>query len=325
MTRCPDAVKNIWEWGRGAKMRTAAAENGVIMRKAQQTAYAKINLSLDILGKREDGYHLVKMVMQTIDLCDDLTFETEDRDCPAMEITLTADSGEISCGEDNLIVRAVRRMEKEFGIRKDLRITLKKRIPVAAGMAGGSTDAAAALRAVRDLFVPDVSDAELGRIGAALGADIPYCIAGGTQLSEGIGEVLTKLPDAPECGLVIVKPPVGVSTGEVYKRYDSLGPVRHPDIDAQIEAIRRGDLRGMAAECVNVLEEVTGAMYPQIGEIERFFEGKGAIVSRMTGSGPTVFSVFTTREEAAEAAAVFESEYAGQGCRVVSTGFIYLI
>ena len=294
------------------------------MRRVQQTAYAKINLSLDILGKREDGYHLVKMIMQTIDLSDDLTFETEDRNCSAMEITLSADASELSCGEDNLIVRAVRSMEKEFGIRKDLKITLKKRIPVAAGMAGGSTDAAAALRAVRDLFVPDVSDAELGRIGASLGADIPYCITGGTQLSEGIGEVLTPLPDAPQCGLVIVKPSVGVSTGEVYKRYDSLGIVRHPDVDAQIDAIRRGDLRGMAAECVNVLEEVTGVIYPQIGEIERFFEEKGALVSRMTGSGPTVFSVFTTREEADRAAAVFESEYCGQDCRVVSTGFVYL-
>ena len=295
------------------------------MRRVQQTAYAKINLSLDILGKREDGYHLVKMIMQTIDLSDDLTFETEDRDCSAMEITLSADASELSCGEDNLIVRAVRSMEKEFGIRKDLKITLKKRIPVAAGMAGGSTDAAAALRAVRDLFVPDVSDAELGRIGASLGADIPYCITGGTQLSEGIGEVLTPLPDAPQCGLVIVKPSVGVSTGEVYKRYDSLGPVRHPDIDAQIEAIKRGDPRGMAAECVNVLEEVTGAMYPQIREIEKFFEGKVALVSKITGSGPTVFSIFSTQEEAAGAAAVFESEYGGQDFRVVSTGFVYLI
>ena len=218
----------------------AAAENGVMMRKVQQKAYAKINLSLDILGKREDGYHLVRMVMQTIGLSDDLTFETGDRDCPSMEVSLEADSGEISCGEDNLIIRAVRRMEKEFGIRKDLKITLKKRIPVAAGMAGGSTDAAAALRAVRDLFVPDAADAELQRIGASLGADIPYCVTGGTQLSEGIGEILTVLPDAPQCGLVICKPSFGVSTAEVYRKYDGLGPVRHPDIDAQIGAIERG-------------------------------------------------------------------------------------
>ena len=295
------------------------------MRTVQETAYAKINLSLDILGKREDGYHLVRMVMQTIDLSDELTFETEDRECPSMEIRLQTDSGEISCGEDNLIVRAVRRMEKEFGIRKDLRITLKKRIPVAAGMAGGSTDAAAALRAVRDLFVPDVSDAGLQRIGATLGADIPYCVTGGTQLSEGIGEILTALPDAPQCGLVICKPPVGVSTAEVYRKYDSLGPVRHPDIDAQIDAIRRGDLLGMSRQCVNVLEEVTGAMYPEIGEIESFFEKEGAVVSRMSGSGPTVFAVFTDEEQARKAAESFMASNRGTDCSVISTRFIYRI
>ena len=285
----------------------AAAENGVMMRKVQQKAYAKINLSLDILGKREDGYHLVRMVMQTIGLSDDLTFETGDRECPSMEISLEADSGEISCGDDNLIIRAVRRMEKEFGIRKDLKITLKKRIPVAAGMAGGSTDAAAALRAVR------------------LGADIPYCVTGGTQLSEGIGEILTVLPDAPQCGLVICKPSFGVSTAEVYRKYDGLGPVRHPDIDAQIGAIERGDLWGMAEQCVNVLEEVTGAMYPEIGEIERFFESRGAVVSRMSGSGPTVFSVFTDSEQADKAAESYMATDRGQRCQVFSTRFIYRI
>ena len=296
------------------------------MRTSQQTAYAKINLSLDILGQREDGYHLVRMVMQTIDLSDDLIFETQDRDCSPMEITLETDSGEIPCGEDNLIVRAVRSMEKEFGISGELKITLRKRIPVAAGMAGGSTDAAAALRAVRDLFVPNVSDKELQRIGAKLGADIPYCITGGTQLSEGIGEILTKLPGAPACGLVIVKPPVGVSTGEVYRRYDSLGTdIAHPDIDAQIDAIARGDLRGMAAQCVNVLEEVTGAMYPEIGEIERFLMGEGAVVSRMSGSGPTVFAIFTDEEGARNAAAAFEAKYSGPDCQVFATGFVYRI
>ena len=295
------------------------------MRSVKQKAYAKINLSLDILGRLENGYHIVKMVMQTIDLSDELIFETQDRECPSMEVTLVTDNGEIPGGEDNLIVRAVRRMEYKYGIRRDLRITLKKNIPVAAGMAGGSTDAAAALRAVRDLFVPDVSDEELQKIGVTLGADIPYCVTGGTQLSEGIGEVLTVLPDAPQCGLVICKPPMGVSTGEVYKRYDSLEDVRHPDIDAQIEAIRRGDLAGMAGECGNVLEEVTGAMYPRIGEIERFFEKEGARVSKMSGSGPTVFAVFADKQEAARAAQAFEAADEGKGCRIIVCDFVYRI
>ena len=295
------------------------------MRKSIQKAYAKINLSLDILGRLENGYHIVKMVMQTIDLYDELIFETQDREFPSMEITLVSDSGEIPGGEDNLIVRAVRRMEAKYRIRRDLKITLKKNIPVAAGMAGGSTDAAAALRAVRDLFVPEVSDGELQKIGVTLGADIPYCVTGGTQLSEGIGEVLTVLPDAPQCGLVICKPPVGVSTGEVYKKYDSLEEVTHPDIEAQIEAIARGDLEGMAAQCVNVLEEVTGAMYPEIGEIEKFFESRGALVSRMSGSGPTVFAVFKEREEAQRAAEAFEAAGTGRGCKVIHSSFIYRI
>ena len=229
------------------------------MRRNVQTAYAKINLSLDILGRMDNGYHIVKMVMQTIDLSDELIFETRDIDCPAsMEITLVSDNGEIPAGEDNLIVRAVRRMEAKYSIRKDLKITLKKRIPVAAGLAGGSTDAAAALRAVRDLFVPEVSDEELQKIGVTLGADIPYCITGGTQLSEGIGEVLTVLPDAPQCGLVIVKPPVGVSTGEVYKRYDSLDQVTHPDIDAQIRREREYERRLSSARSRANLDELTG-------------------------------------------------------------------
>ena len=297
------------------------------MRRNVQTAYAKINLSLDILGRMDNGYHIVKMVMQTIDLSDELIFETRDIDCPAsMEITLVSDNGEIPAGEDNLIVRAVRRMEAKYSIRKDLKITLKKRIPVAAGLAGGSTDAAAALRAVRDLFVPEVSDEELQKIGVTLGADIPYCITGGTQLSEGIGEVLTVLPDAPQCGLVIVKPPVGVSTGEVYKRYDSLDQVTHPDIDAQIRAIRNGDLAGMDGQCGNVLEEVTGAMYPMIGEIERFFENEGAMVSRMSGSGPTVFAVFADEKEAGRASNAFYQTRGREGkCEVIPCKFIYRI
>ena len=295
------------------------------MRKNIQTAYAKINLSLDILGRLENGYHIVKMVMQTIDLSDELVFETQDRDCPSMEITLASDSGKIPCGEDNLIIKAIRRMESKYRIRKDLKVTLKKRIPVAAGMAGGSTDAAAALRAVRDLFVPEVSDEELQKIGVTLGADIPYCITGGTQLSEGIGEVLRVLPEAPQCGLVICKPPVGVSTGEIYRRYDQLEEVKHPDIDAQIRAIEQGDLVNMAGECGNVLEEVTGAMYPRIGEIEAFLEKEGALVSRMTGSGPTVFAIFRKQEQADKAAEKLKASEHAEDCEIISCRFIYRI
>lgn len=295
------------------------------MRQSVQTAYAKINLSLDILGKQEDGYHRVRMVMQTVDLSDTLLVETQDRDLSRMELELITDSEEISTGEDNLICRAVRLMSETYGLHTDLRITLHKRIPVAAGLAGGSTDAAAAFRAVRDLFVPAVPDEQLQKLGVRLGADIPYCIAGGTKLSEGIGERLTPLPDAPQCGLVLVKPPIGISTAAAYKAYDSLREVRHPEIDAQIAAIRNRDLRGMAAQCGNVLEMVTGESYPLIGQIEKFLEGQGAIVSRMSGSGPTVFALFDSEERAHMARKAFEREKIAGGCRSFDSRFIYRI
>lgn len=295
------------------------------MRKSEQRAYAKINLSLDILGKREDGYHIVRMVMQTVDLYDTLRFETNDCDLEQMKIELTADSDEIPSGDDNLICRAVRLLAETYGLHTDLRISLQKRIPVAAGMAGGSTDAAAALRAARDLFLPSVTDEDLQKLAVRLGADIPYCITGGTQLSEGIGEKLTALRDAPQCGLVLIKPSVSVSTGEAYKAYDGLRDVRHPDIEAQIAAIRAGDFAEMAAHCGNVLELVTGGKYPLIGQIERFMEERGATVSRMSGSGPTVFALFESEETAHEALKAFEREDISQGCRSFCSRFVYRI
>ena len=292
------------------------------MRRVTKTAYAKINLSLDVLGRREDGYHLVKMVMQTIDLSDTLVFETGDRECDGMTVQLVTDSKEISTGKDNLVCRAIMAMAGEYGISRDIKVTLHKRIPVAAGIAGGSTDAAAALRAMRDLFVPDASNEDLARIALPIGADVPYCIEGGTRLSEGIGETLTELPDAPQCGLVIIKPDVGVSTAEIYKAYDSLKGVLHPDIDAQVRAIRSGDLAAMAGTCGNVLENVTGAMYPQIGRIESYMTEHGALAAKMSGSGPTVFAIFADPAEAASAAAACAGEPEFKNCIVCHSRFV---
>lgn len=293
------------------------------VRRVTKTAYAKINLSLDVLGRRKDGYHLIKMIMQTIDLSDTLVFETEDRETESMEITLRTDNPLIPSGEDNLICRAIRAMAEEYKVRRDITVTLDKRIPVAAGIAGGSTDAAAAMRAFRDLFVPDVTNADLRRIALPLGADIPYCIEGGTRLSEGIGEALTVLPDAPQCALVIAKPAAGVSTAEIYHAYDALTDVRHPDIDAQIRAIRDGDLPGMAVQCINVLEEVTGAMYPQIGRMESWFMENGALASRMSGSGPTVFAIYNAPGPAERAVAECIKDPAFAGCEVYLSRFVY--
>ncbi len=292
------------------------------MRRVTKTAYAKINLSLDVLGRRDDGYHLVKMIMQTVSLSDTLVFETEDSRRDQMQVRLFTDSEEISSGEDNLICRAIRSMAKEYDLHSDITVKLEKRIPVSAGIAGGSTDAAAALRAMRDLFVPSATNEDLARIALPLGADIPYCIEGGTRLSEGIGETLTELKDAPQCGLVIARPDIIVSTADVYNAYDALRDVQHPDIDGQIRAIRAGDLKGMAEKCENVLEEVTGLLYPQIGIIEEFLMEQGALTARMSGSGPTVFAIFDDPGRAARAAHRCEGAPAFEGCRIYESRFV---
>lgn len=240
-----------------------------ITKTITRNACAKINLGLDVVGVREDGYHLLRMIMQQIDLYDTLTF-TVTKVQGSGEIRLMDESGLSPAGQDNLICRAVRMMEEEYHLCADIEVRLIKRIPVAAGLAGGSTDAAAAFTAVRDLLVPQVTDRELMELGVRLGADIPYCIAGGIRLSEGIGEILTPLPPMPECAIVLIKPEASASTAHVYKAVDALGGYHHPDIDGQIEALGAGDLRGLAEKCENVLELVTGANLPVIGRIEEF-------------------------------------------------------
>lgn len=294
------------------------------MRTVTEDAYAKINLGLDVTGVREDGYHLVKMIMQTVGISDTLVFTdlgVSKEGCT--QITLTGAEGPVPAGDDNLVCRAIRVMDKTYGIGHDMAVHLEKRIPVAAGMAGGSTDAAAAFRAMRDLFVPKVTDEELERLALPLGADIPYCIKGGTQLAEGIGEELTLLPDAPECSLVVVKPGTDISTGGIYKAYDALHNTWHPDIDGQMEAIRGGDLRTMASLCGNVLELVTGPRCPAVGQIEQFFAGCGALCAMMTGSGPAVFAVFDDRGVAQKSLESFKKSETAAGCSSFLTGFVY--
>lgn len=293
------------------------------MRAVTEKAYAKINLGLDVTGVRDDGYHLVKMIMQTVGISDTLTFAdlgTSASDKP--KITLSGAQGDVPAGEDNLISRAIRAMDSAYGIGHDIDVRLEKTIPVAAGMAGGSTDAAAAFRAMRDLFVPAATDEELQKLALPLGADIPYCIAGGTKLAEGIGEKLTALPAAPDCSLVIVKPGEDVSTGGIYKAYDALHNAWHPDIDGQVQAVRGGDLRGMAEKCGNVLELVTGPRCPQIKRIEQFFMECGALQAMMTGSGPTVFAVFDDERAAKMSLEKFRKSETAAGCSCFQTGFV---
>ena len=260
----------------------------------EKKAYAKINLGLDVTGKRDDGYHIVRMIMQNVDLYDTLTFE----DNETGEICLTASSEKIPTDESNLICKVALQLKKEFGVSKGANIHLVKRIPVAAGMAGGSTDGAAAYVALNELWNLGLDKKKLCELAVKLGADIPYCIIGGTALAEGIGEELTVISDMPACHIVIAKPAIDVSTGWVYKELDSRKIIEHPDIDGIRAAIEDGNIKAMCSLIGNVLESVTAGKYTVIGDIEKILEDSGAVGAFMTGSGPTVFAVFDDEDKA---------------------------
>lgn len=281
----------------------------------ERKAYAKINLGLDVLRRRGDGYHEVKMIMQTVNIWDKLTFAVND----GPGIQLSVGDAALPAGEDNLICRAARLLMEEKKIGQGVKITLEKHIPIAAGMAGGSTDAAAVFHGLNELFGLSMSMEEMQKLGARIGADVPYCIMGGTALSEGIGEILTPLPAPPQCILVIAKPDIDVSTKFVYENLHADRLKDHPDIDGMVQAIKDGSLEGIVSRLGNVLETVTVKEYPVIEEIKNQMREKGAAGALMSGSGPTVFGIFTDHEPAQTAAeAVRESGLAEQ---VFVTGF----
>lgn len=270
--------------------------------KTIQRAYAKINIGLDVLRRRADGYHEVKMIMQTVDIYDELVLER--RKEPGIELRM--DNSELPSGGDNLICRAADLLFREKKITGGVNISLTKRIPIAAGMAGGSADAAAALRGVNELFDLGYSLKELQALGVGLGADIPYCLAGGTMLSEGIGEILTPLPAPPAAHLVIAKPDINVSTAFVYGNLHADSLAWHPDIDGMIAALQKGDLDGITGRLGNVLETVTVKAHPVIEQIKELLRKQGAENALMSGSGPTVFGIFKEKETAARAAEAVE-------------------
>ena len=270
--------------------------------KTTQRAYAKINIGLDVLRRRADGYHEVKMIMQTVDIYDELVLER--RKEPGIELHM--DNSELPSGGDNLICRAADLLFREKKITGGVNISLTKRIPIAAGMAGGSADAAAALRGVNELFDLGYSLKELRALGVGLGADIPYCLAGGTMLSEGIGEILTPLPAPPAAHLVIAKPDINVSTAFVYGNLHADSLAWHPDIDGMIAALQKGDLDGITGRLGNVLETVTVKAHPVIEQIKELLRKQGAENALMSGSGPTVFGIFKEKETAARAAEAVE-------------------
>lgn len=284
------------------------------MNEISMKAYAKINLGLDVVRRLENGYHEVKMIMQTVGIYDELTFQRQESG-----ISITTDSGELPTNEDNLIYKAARLLMDKYQVTEGVRIHLQKNIPIAAGMAGGSTDAAATFKGINELFELGCSEEELKELAVKVGADVPYCIMGGTALAEGIGEKLTRLPNAPECVLLVAKPDTNVSTKFVYEHLDAAGVEKHPDIDGMITAIERQSLEGVVERLENVLETVTVPAYPVIATIKSKMLEMGAEGSLMSGSGPTVFGIFTDEDKAKVAYEYIKSE--GLAKQVFVTGF----
>jgi len=283
------------------------------MDKIQLKALAKINLGLDVLRRREDGYHEVKMIMQTIGLHDDL----EIRKTKTPGIQVKTNLYYLPTNENNLVYKAAKLLMDEFQIQDGVSIQLKKRIPVAAGMAGGSSDGAAVLGGINQMYGLGLSMQALMERGVRLGADVPYCIQRGTALAEGIGEKLSVLPPMPKCTILIAKPGISVSTKFVYENLhaNDLKPEQHPDVDSMIEAMRQKDLGLLCSRMGNVLETVTIPAYPVINEIKRTMMDNGAIGSMMSGSGPTVFGIFDSPAAAKQAMkAVRAAKLAKQIC-----------
>lgn len=280
-------------------------------------AYGKINLGLDVLRKREDGYHEVRMIMQTVGLYDRLDLICRSEPGIRVETNLYY----LPNNENNLVYQAADLLMKEFGVSQGLHIRLRKFIPVAAGMAGGSSDAAAVLFGVNKMFGLGLSQQQLMVRGVKIGADVPYCILRGTALSEGIGEKLTPLPPMPQCRVLIARPGISVSTRSVYEnlRADRLRPEQHPDIDAMTAAIGEGDIHRVAGLLGNVLETVTIPAHPVIGQLKAAMMDYGAEGALMSGSGPTVFGLFTNPRAAEDA---YEDMRYGRGTNLAKQVYL---
>ncbi len=270
-------------------------------------AFAKLNLTLDILGKREDGYHDLRMVMQSITLADTLTLEENQGE----GLRVSANLRFLPTGEKNLAAAAALRFWEALGReQEDLDIRIEKRIPVCAGMAGGSSDAAAVLRALNQRSGEPFSPKELARLGERVGSDVPYCVLGGTALAEGRGEVLTPLPPLPRCWVVACKPDFPISTPELFAQADRVKLRRRPDTAGLVAALEAGDLGGVARRMYNVFEDVLPArLYTRVAEIKNILIQCGALGANMSGSGPTAFGLFDRLEAAQEARACLAQRY----------------
>ena len=282
-------------------------------------ADAKINLGLDVMDRREDGYHNVRLIMQTLDYGDTITLEKR----PGHDITLECDHPEIPSGDDNLALKAARQFEKEYNSRFSdefkgwdfgMHIRLRKRIPVSAGLGGGSADAAAVIKGMNALFETGLSKEALMNIGAAVGSDVPFCILGRTALAEGRGEKLTPVPDFPHCYVLVVKPDISISTAEAYDSIDGIEDLFHPDIDALESSImKKEDPDKIVMHMGNSFEKPMSEKYPVIGEIKEVLDRNGALKAMMSGSGPSVFGIFNDedklRNAKEEAETMFKDAY----------------
>lgn len=280
-------------------------------------AYGKINLGLDVLRKRKDGYHEVRMIMQTVGLYDKIDIYL--KETPGIEVETNLFY--LPVNENNLVHKAAKLLMDEFHVPHGISIHLKKFIPVSAGMAGGSSDAAAVLFGVNKMFQLGLSTKQLMERGVKIGADVPYCIIRGTALSEGIGEILTPLPPMPQCQVLIAKPGISVSTKFVYEHLNAAGLKKedHPNIDAIIEGIKDHDIYQVAAGLGNVLETVTISEYPVIARLKNRIKELGAVNSLMSGSGPTVFGIFTSPAAASNA---YEELRYGEGAKLAKQVYL---
>lgn len=274
-------------------------------------ARAKINLTLDVTGRREDGYHTVEMVMQSVALHDTVRVTVTHGEKKPRGIVLTCSLPFLPTDERNLAYRAAELFYKRTGaLLETCEIHIEKRIPMAAGLAGGSADAAAVLRALNALHEAGLTDDELCEMGLKLGADVPFCLRGGTMLARGIGEELSALPEMPHCWVVLCKPPFAVPTKEVYQEIDSVDILTHPDTEGMMAALEQGDYEGICGRLCNVMETVTAVKRRQIGEIKSFLTENGADGTLMSGSGPTVYGLFSDENRARTAEKMLRRRFA---------------
>lgn len=264
------------------------------MDKLELKAYGKINLGLDVIRKRPDGYHDLDMIMQMVDVYDDVIL-TKTENCG---IVVKTDTAVLSNGKDNLAYMAAKTLMDEFDIHQGIEIQIHKRIPIAGGMAGGSSDCATTMIGVNQMFDLGLTKEALMERGVKLGADVPYCILGGTAIARGIGEILTPLPTPPQCHVIIAKPPVSVSTAFVYGHIRPDEITKRPDIEGMVSAIRNQDLYQLAELLYNVMEDVTVPEYPVVRDMKEVMLANGALNAIMSGSGPTVFGLYDDKEKA---------------------------